>query len=229
MATYEFYGLRRSGNHAILEWLIQNMGGPGTRNVVKPKRVIQCGDSAYLNECNTYGSHAEVNRDISFCQSAFNNLIVAYEDVPTSYSLTNTHDSQKIVILRDIFNLFSSRYKKVVSQSGIDYYKSAMPIDEVVVNKWKQHANSDAIIIIFEKWIESKDYRDSICERLGIPNHDITDTMTNFGGGSSFTGQKKPTIEELKSRSKIVNLPQEVIDRLNHPDITEIRKRLGFL
>ena len=49
------------------------------------------------------------------------------------------------------------------------------------------------------------------------------------GGGSSFSGLNKPTIKELKSRSKMVNLPQEVIDRLNQPDITEIRKRLGFL
>lgn len=228
MATYEFYGLRRSGNHAILEWLIQNMGGPGTRNVVKPKRVIQCGDSAYLNECNTYGSHAEVNRDISFCQSAFNNLIVAYEDVPTSYSLINKQGGKKIVILRDVFNLFSSRYKKN-SESGHAYNFGDMRIDEIAINNWKQHANSDAVIILFEKWIESKDYRDSICERLGIPNHDITDTMTNFGGGSSFTGQKKPTVEELKSRSKMVNLPQEVIDRLNQPDIIEIRKKLKFI
>lgn len=227
---YNFYGLRRSGNHAILEWLIQNMGGPGTRNIVKPRRVIQCGRSAYINESNTYPSQEHILLDVSFCRIAFDNLIVAYEDVPTNYSLANTHDNKKIVILRDIFNLFSSRYKKIVSHpEGEDYFNVAMRIDEKAVEVWKEHANSNALIILFEKWIESKEYRDSICKQLGIPNHDITDTMTEFGEGSSFTGQKKPTIEELKSRSKMVNLPQEVIDRLNQPDITEIRKRLGFI
>jgi hypothetical protein len=226
---YDFYGLRRSGNHAILEWLIQNMGGAGNRNVIKVNRVIQCGNAAYINEANTYESHDSVNTDISFCQSAFDSLIIAYEDVSTNYRLGD-HNNQKIVILRDIFNLFASRYKKIVSHpEKSSYYNLAMRIDEIIVNLWKEHANSDAIIILFEKWVESKEYRDLICERLRIPNHDITDTVTNFGGGSSFTGQKKPTIEELKSRSKMVNLPQEVIDRLNQPDITEIRQRLGFI
>lgn len=41
MKTYEFYGLRRSGNHAILEWLIQNIGGPGNRNITKPTRYYR--------------------------------------------------------------------------------------------------------------------------------------------------------------------------------------------
>lgn len=230
MKQYNFYGLRRSGNHAVLEWLIQNIGGPGNRNIVKPRRVIQCGSSAYINEANTYPGHKAIELDVSFCQSAFDNLIVAYEDVPTNYNLANTHNNKKIVILRDIFNLFSSRYKKIISHpERIDYFNTAMRIDEKAIDVWKEHANSDALIILFEKWIESKEYRDSICEKLGIPNHDITDTMTEFGEGSSFTGQKKPTVEELKSRSKMVDLPQEVIDRINQPDITEIRQRLGFI
>ena len=228
--TYNFYGLRRSGNHAILEWLIQNIGGPENRNIIKHRRIIQCGRAVYINEANTYASHKDIELDVTFCQSAFENTIIAYEDVPTNYYLSNTSNSQKIVILRDIFNLFSSRYKyKNKHPEEIARYMTSMRIDEKAIEVWKEHANSDALIILFEKWIESKEYRDSICKRLGIPNHDITDTMTEFGEGSSFTGQKKPTVEELKSRSKMVNLPQEVIDRLNQPDITEIRKKLKFI
>ena len=230
MKTYNFYGLRRSGNHAILEWLIQNMGGPENRNIIRKRRIIQCGRAVYINEANTYPSHKDIELDTSFCRSAFDSVIVTYEDVPTTYSLINTENTIKIVILRDIFNLFSSRYKYTNKHpEELARYSMVMRIDEKAIEVWKEHANSDALIILFEKWIESKEYRDSICEKLGIPNHDIIDTMTEFGNGSSFTGQKKPTVEELKSRSKMVNLPQEVIDRLNQPDITEIRRRLGFI
>jgi hypothetical protein len=230
MKTYNFYGLRRSGNHAILEWLIQNMGGPGNRNIIRPRRIIQRGRTVYINEANTYPSRGYIKRDITFCQSTFENVIVAYEDVPTDYFFFDTPDSHKIVILRDIFNLFSSRYKYMTKHpEEIERYSIVMRTDEKAIEVWKEHANSNALIILFEKWIESKDYRDSICEKLGISNYDITDTMTEFGEGSSFTGQKKPTVEELKSRSKMVNLPQEVINRLNQPDITEIRQRLGFI
>lgn len=227
---YAFYGLRRSGNHAILEWLIQNIGGPENRNIVKPKRIIQCGRTVYVNEANTYPSFDAVKLDYYFCKIAFENIIVAYEDVPTDYTLFNVQDTQQIVILRDIFNLFASRHKRAQKFPGNKHMQdNVMRIDEKAIDVWKQHASSDALIIIFERWIESKEYRDSICEQLGITNHDITDTMTEFGDGSSFTGQKKPTVDELKSRSKMVDLPQEVIDRLNKPDIKELRKKLGFM
>lgn len=227
---YAFYGLRRSGNHAILEWLIQNIGGPENRNIIKPKRVIQCGRTVYMNEANTYPSIDAVKLDYAFCKIAFENVIVSYEDVPTDYTLFNTQGTQQIVILRDIFNLFASRYKRAQKFPGNKHMQNnVMRIDEKAVEVWKQHANSNALIIIFEKWIESKEYRDSICEQLGITNHDITDTMTEFGDGSSFTGQEKPTIDELKSRAKMVKLPQEIIDRLNQPDIKELRKKLGFI
>ena len=227
---YAFYGLRRSGNHAILEWLIQNLGGPRNRNVIKETRIIQCGRAVYINEANTYPSHDAVNLDYYFCKNTFENVIVSYEDVPTNYTLFNTENTQQIVILRDIFNLFASRHKRAKKFPGNEHMQNnVMRIDEKAIEVWKQHANSDALIIIFERWIESKEYRDSICKQLGIPNHDITDTVTEFGDGSSFTGQKRPTIEELKSRSKMVDLPQKVIDKLYHPDITEIRKKLGFI
>lgn len=228
--VYEFYGLRRSGNHAILEWLIQNIGGPANRNIIKETRIIQCGRAVYMNEINTYPSHDELDLDCRFCKSAFENLIVSYEDVPTDYTLLNAGNTQQIVILRDIFNLFASRYKQAQKFPGNKHIQNnVLRLDEKAIEVWKQHANSNALIIIFERWIESKEYRDSICEQLGIKNHDITDTMTEFGGGSSFTGRKKPTVDELKSRAKMVNLSQEIVDRLNQTDIKELRKRLGFI
>lgn len=109
------------------------------------------------------------------------------------------------------------------------YYKEAMRIDEKSVEIWKEHTKSNSILIIFEKWVESKEYRDYICEKMGIPNYDIKNTITNFGGGSSFTGKTLPTTEELKSRSKMIDLPMDVTGRLEKPDIKEIRKKLGFL
>jgi lysophospholipase L1-like esterase len=108
------------------------------------------------------------------------------------------------------------------------YYKGVMRIDEKLVEIWKEHTKSNSILIIFEKWIESKEYRDYICKKLDIPNYDIKNTITDFGGGSSFTGKTLPTIEELKSRSKMINLPMNINERLKESDIKERRKKLGF-
>lgn len=89
--------------------------------------------------------------------------------------------------------------------------------------------NGDAILIQFEKWLDSKEYRDKISAEFNVMNHDITDTITEFGDGSSFSGQNVPTAEELKNRSKQIELPSVVLDRIQQPDIVELRKQLGYI
>ena len=37
---YSFYGLRRSGNHAVLEWLTINLGQSSEREVKKKRERI---------------------------------------------------------------------------------------------------------------------------------------------------------------------------------------------
>lgn len=228
---YNFYGLRRSGNHAVLEWLLKNISKNKNRNVVKKDRVIQYDNSAYINECNTYHTHEELNIDILFCRKAFENLVLTYEDVPTTYKLVSGSD-KNIVIVRNINNLFASRRKKG-QEYGHSYDFGPMHIDEKAVNIWKQHINvglnGEATLIHFEKWVANKEYRDSICRSLNIVNLDNTNTVTSFGGGSSFSGKKKPTIKELKSRSEQIDLPKQVQARLEQPDIIELQHKLNNL
>ena len=225
---YSFYGLRRAGNHAVLEWLLKNISENENRNVVKSRRIIQYGNSVYFNECNTYSKH-KLEADILFCRREFQNLILAYEDVPTTYKLTSNSD-RDIVIVRDINNLFASRFKNIQKHNK-PYYSGDMRLDEESVNIWKQHVNAglsgDAVLIHFERWVASREYRDSISERLNITNLDKTDTVTNFGGGSSFSGTRKPSIEELKNRANQIELPKPVQSRIQQLDIIELQQKLN--
>jgi len=228
---FAFYGLRRSGNHAILEWLLQNMGGSGNREMVKNRRIMQVNNAAYINEANSYANKEELKRDISNSEKNYEKLTVSYEDAPVDFSLF-TEGYKKIVIVRDIENLFASRFKRGQKYKN-NINTSDMRIDQFAVDLWKNHINAglngDAILIQFEKWVDSKEYRDKLAAQLNTVNYDITDTMTVFGNGSSFSGKIKPTAEELKSRAKMVDLPEAVKNRIAQPDIVELRKKLGYI
>lgn len=224
---YSFYGLRRSGNHAVLEWLTINLGQSREREVKKKNRIIIYGDSCYINELNTYNKD-DIKKDIEYCKEEYKNMIISYEDLKPDFNIHGTENFKKIVIIRDIENLFASRYKRWVD-TGIN----GMEIDEEVIKKWKiiSDCEKDGFLLIkFENWVSSKEYRDNICEKLQIKNLDITDTITNFGNGSSFTGRKKiPTAQDLINRKNQIELPKETIDRLKSEDIIEIRRKLGYI
>jgi hypothetical protein len=229
---YSFYGLRRSGNHAVLEWLLQNMGGSGQRTVVSHRRLMSVNSAAYINEANTFESIEALNEHCKLGDENYEKLIVSYEDVPLNYVLPHTKGYTPIVIIRDITNLFASRYKKGIAY-GHPYNYGAMRIDEKAVDIWKDHViaglNGDAILIQFEKWVDSKEYRDEISAIFDCHNYDITDTMTEFGDGSSFSGQNKPTAKELKSRANQIELPKIVQERIEQEDIIELRKKLDYI
>lgn len=223
---YSFYGLRRSGNHAILEWLTINLGQSTKREVVKKNRIISYNNACYMNEVNTY-NEIDIKRDIKFCKENYNNLITSFEDVTPDFDIEETIKFKKIAIIRDIENLFASRYKRWLD-TGI----KGMEIDEEIIKKWKIISDCEkngVLLIKFENWVTSKDYRNNICEKLKIKNLDIIDTITNFGNGSSFSGRKLPSVEELINRKKQIQLPKETTNRLKSKDITEIRRKLGYI
>lgn len=198
---YSFYGLRRSGNHAILEWLTINLGESTKREVVKRNRIISYNSACYMNEVNTYNK-IDIKEDIKFCKDNYKDIITSFEDVTPDFNIEETKEFKKISIIRDIENLFASRYKRWID-TGIN----GMEIDEEIIKKWKiiSDCEKDGVLLIkFENWVSSKEYRDNICEKLQIKKLDITDTITNFGNGSSFTGRKKLTYANFVAH--IVNL-----------------------
>ena len=229
---YAFYGLRRSGNHAILEWLIQNLGGSGERTVISHRRLIAVNTAAYINEANTFEPVERLYKHCTYADQNYENLIVSYEDVSLDYILPPTKGYKNIVIVRDINNLFASRYKRFIDKGHL-HESSDMLINEKIVNIWKDHVNAglnkDAILIQFEKWLDSKEYRDEISAIFKCHNYDITDTMTEFGDGSSFSGKIKPSVNDLKNRANQIQLPEIVQERINQSDIVELRKKLQYI
>lgn len=215
--------MRRSGNHAILEWLSHSLGNGNERKIIEHNRIFQYGDVYYLNEVNTMRRKVQPRLDKI---KEYKHLIFAYEDEPTTFKHELDKSTQTLLIVRDIHNLMASRQQRINrSKRGFD-----MKMDNKFVETWLQHANQPSEnIIYYEKWLIDKQYRDSILERLGSTNLDNTSTVNSAGGGSSFVGLKLDETHNLLNRWQQVDLDEKQMLFLENKDVKLARKRLKEL
>lgn len=213
---YIIHGLSRSGNHAIIYWIIHNivdsveeLGG----GVYIDKGRKLC----FINNFNTYEGQLKLN----FPHDLFPIVIKSYEDTEfTKYT--------SAIILRDFGNLLASRYAK--------YYKNICLNNKYIcdllrlIEVWKQHTVCPKKTILYNQWLTSKNYRDKISlEILGIDNIiDRTDYVSSIGDGSSFnnTYNKQENTEYL-TRYKKIKFPQYMIDYiLKDEELININKQI---
>lgn len=210
--TLRVLGLQRSGNHAIIRWLISQFSDMNTIFANNVKH----GDSNPLLTCDLL----EIN-DIktTFDKENIHNLsnklfLYSYEDASSKMNNDdfissvfstdfeknkNTYIGESlnefsIVIIRDPFNFFSSRLKKINELTGSscitiikdNWIKTA----SLALGDIKQeHVDHPIIVINYNKWFKSKDYRKHLSKKLHGKFSDKTLLqVSQEGGGSSFDG-----------------------------------------
>ena len=235
MRRFAIYGMRRSGNHAVMEWLLKNCSGTDARHVIKHS-IVFSHNSCYLNDITGPGVNiAQLRIDHMFASSTFQNLIVSYEDKPTGHITEFSLGYPKIVILRDIKNVAASRHKKSLDKSGLASWENLMRMDEEFFKYWLEHAYANTkgniLAVKFEDWASNRNYRDEIAKKLALKNFDSIKTVSHHGDGSSFDvgNQNPPSPEALKERWKKIELPEATKKRINSDDIQEARAHLGYL
>jgi len=204
MKVVQLYGLRRSGTHAVINWLRYNFS-----TQEETKRV------GFLN--NLIELREKFQPSYEWSLENCDVLLTTYEDTNLKIDLVGV-DSHKIVLIRDIYNLAASRLKR-----GSD----DMKIDGNFVDLWLQYSSSPNLFK-YEDFLLNKDKRDELCERLGVENLDYTDGVMLNGGGSSFVGVKLDTKENYLSRYKMVEFPEKVSKLLSDVRIQEVREKLGY-
>lgn len=224
-------GMSRSGNHAIINWLVQQLQGKYCfLNCAEPRtnpftsaRPLHENTSYQVNYSNF---NLEEEKQGSFTQKDY--LIHSYEDSFLSMlhnkGFEENHDSYlghsykrvDILILRDPFNLFASRIRSGIHgrQKGLAD-KAVTPLTARRI--WKQHARealgekkhlkNNKIVILYNLWASSQQYRKEIAEALNL---NFTDSgfheVSKVAGGSSFDG--------LKYKSNASGM--QVLDRWKH-------------
>lgn len=166
------YHLRRSGGHGVIDWLLAHHAGPK----IHYNQALPAGAGAVLIP---HGQTRQIGGD--FGKSLFE--IISFEDMPLDQVAASIPlPRQTILMLRDPFNTFASRLKRVRENRAAN-----RPIlTHINPQMWKQYAREflaprylpHAVHLNFNRWYTSVDYRREIAEKLGW-------TFTDTGFGSS--------------------------------------------
>lgn len=231
---YIIYSMQRSGHHAIIFWLLENMGG-FNRNM---------NTNVYWNENKAIYYYNDCNHVPYILSNTYKKLILSFEDIDLSNNYYNYIHNQKklnlipndgdkkIIIIRDFYNMLASRYKKFSPNYGFNKYY-LLDIDDIIL-LWKHEAreileNKNIIGILYNKWIIDKNYRNEIGDKLGIKNiFDKIDYVPIMGNGSSFC---KLNLENNKinylERFKKVKFPEDILIKIkNDKELFQLNNQL---
>jgi hypothetical protein len=201
-------GLRRTGNHTVAEWIkAQQFGKIEHLNNLD----VRCNPYRYKYEhlVDYYPEHRKWadNHYLPLSKGDFGQfdcLICGYEDHtlssicdPLSEKFHDIYFGKSkerfdLLILRDPFNLFASRFKGGM----IDVKSKRLTAVDLWIQYAKEflgetnHLNQKKILINYNQWVSDIDYRKKLSLRLGLLFSDTgLRKVASLGGGSSFDGQ----------------------------------------
>ncbi|MDJ0746265.1 MAG: hypothetical protein QNJ32_23270 [Xenococcaceae cyanobacterium MO_167.B27] len=201
-------GLKRSGNHAVSNWMMKQMQGE-----VFYINDVGANENPYREKYEAWvRSNCAKNRERLKQESQGNfiekdYLIYSYEDYElnriTNKNFANKHDlyfgktatRYDVILLRDPFNLIASRFKKgnFVNQ----HYLGTKNPQLSVVDLWLSYAKEwlgetqyleyNRVFINYNKWFSDREYRQSLSSQLNLEFSDQgINQVKSQGGGSSF-------------------------------------------
>lgn len=207
------FGMRRSGNHAIINWLARNR----TENCVFLNNCVigkPASESCRGLEVNTRRlPHKQGQALIDTTHAAGDGgmLIVSYEDFSPDVDelrsgltadLQEDQISRNILLYRNFMNWSASLLRKIQLNDEQDSL-ACLRIMMVALDKYRDLlelvANAktvDALPINYDRWMARPRYRGRILQELGLPRRDNTlGRVQPYGGGSSFQKEAEDATE----------------------------------
>jgi hypothetical protein len=236
--TILFVGVRRSGNHGLLNWLIGNLSGkvihinalahsdltpemyeknsrkPDEKNPRKPDPRYPVSDSS--------GLEYSEGKWINFHHADW--LILSLESVKIRQLKDKLVDfsertkCKSVLLLRDPLNNAASMYKNKRSRGFTDEMARSS-VGHVLVC-WEQHAEEmvaeDSFWttrILFNRWIIDQGFRDHIMSDMGLINSDSGFGKISGHGRSSFDQNQDDAVKlDLEGRYRSMISDQDFVN-----------------
>lgn len=199
-------GMRRSGNHAVLNWIRAQQPGDTCllNNVAAGTNPYRYKSDNLLRYHLEHYKQAEVYRRQANGELIKRDcLIYSYEDWSLEQIFQPRFERNRelyigksskqfdLLVLRDPFNLFASRLK----QNFVATKTKHLPMVEMWLEYAKEfvekshYLKRQRICVNYNRWFGDLDYRKALAAQLEIPFSDAgLETISAFGGGSSFDG-----------------------------------------
>lgn len=191
---YFLYGMRRSGNHACMNWLINALEGRESERLSVSETtyfsITKTGRTVVLNDISTLSDKRYLEL-VLFNLNAIRRadyLVISAEDVFTNYqAYWRVPDRAKnICVRRSTLNLLASRYQSINSNATRGISKSTMQLNEGFFKKLKSVLNDESSLIWdFDRWLADCRWREAFLQKLGL-EIDILPMPSIEGGGSSY-------------------------------------------
>lgn len=202
-------GLQRSGNHAVIDWIIAQHKGKSNCFL---NNVRHGNHDPYKNHKQKFCVGLDDQAETESLRSEYKHLLIySYEDDQGQMGskkdllesvfdpefersrlgyLRNAEHSLDVLIIRDPFNFFASRLKKLDWLSGEKDLK-------LIAHNWKMLAQEaiqientprpERLVVNFNQWLKEKKYRRILSEQM-FGSYDDSSMMniSRVGMGSSF-------------------------------------------
>ncbi|MBB3995037.1 hypothetical protein GGR95_002687 [Sulfitobacter undariae] len=222
VCALQVFGMRRSGNHAIIDWLMRNAPEAATGGVFFNNCKFGKNPQRAFGSMDVYGTdyavlpHQSMTTGERVAQAGGTPMaIVSYEDrMPqpdgqpqkASADMSAADFNHQVIIYRSFLNWSASMVAKLKRNEGYGA-TDRVRILSVALDTYKQGLDrvakaKGAIAICYDDWMTSEVYRGGILQQLGLPQRDLSrGKMQRYGGGSSF--QSKVTeVDQLDSVSR---------------------------
>ncbi|MET4632136.1 hypothetical protein [Kaistia defluvii] len=207
MQTWAFHGMRRSGNHVVLNWSGLTESTFFMNDILQREQVpALLGDpfptKAFLHWFPRVCARRYVRRMLrkTGWKLLTRGLCVSLEDWPIDKPIFTPwpRRCQHILLLRDPLNMFASRIRMSNGMHVLygkdradDYFQNSIEL-------WKSHAGEflghthllpGHVGVYYDRWVVDAAYRAAIAARLRlVPDEGALYRVAVEGGGSSFEG-----------------------------------------
>ncbi|WP_147107945.1 hypothetical protein [Tateyamaria sp. syn59] len=188
------YGMRRSGNHALINWIMRNApGGNGLfmnncRHGGDP--IVTCSSLSLFEGGSEVGQGGKWKRIDRAGAKPF--TAVSYEDrVPPATPKALFAAAETLVIIyRSFLHWAASLLRKIQGNDGfgpLDRNRIMGRAVSTYSDMLTRVKDDDVVPLCYDSWTADEHYREEALTRLNLPGKDLSlGTVQRFGGGSSF-------------------------------------------
>ena len=211
------YGMRRSGNHAVVDWMLRNApDGAGLfLNNCKPNRS----PLKTAQGVSVYAEGAVQDHDLvdDKLRAAGPNpfTVISYEDRMPGRERHPVCDAPEtcVIIYRSFLHWAASLLHKIQGNptyGPLERMRVMMQAMRTYSDMLVRVQDTDVVPVCYDNWKTDDTYRRTTLRRLNLPGDDLSlGAVQRYGGGSSFQG-KSTEAAELATTARSGQMAQDL-------------------